>query len=107
MRPTSLPKVPCSEVSVLTAPGQFVIIKCKLESTQGRKAVISSRVEDMQGKVLIEASCVVTSSFLLPGLTLSIRAIFVEPIYANLLKAASSVGVLVGTKPEPPVSAPV
>lgn len=73
-----------------TKADQFVVIKCKLESTKGRKAVVSSRVEDMQGKVLIEAS-----------------AIFVEPKYANLLKATSSVGVLVGTKAEPPVSAPV
>ena len=39
-----------------TCPVQFVVIKCKLESQEGRKAVISSRVEDMQGNLLIEAS---------------------------------------------------
>jgi hypothetical protein len=85
---------------------QFVIIKCKHESTKGRKAVISSRVEDMQGNVLIEASYAVNPSLLLLGLTFqSTRGIFVEPKYANLLKATSTVGVLVGTKAEPPVSA--
>ncbi|KAF9652494.1 Thioesterase/thiol ester dehydrase-isomerase [Thelephora ganbajun] len=71
-----------------TKADQFVVIKCKLESQEGRKAVVSSRVEDMQGNVLIEAS-----------------SIFIEPKYANSLKATSSVGVLVGTKVEPPVSA--
>jgi hypothetical protein len=100
-------KISCSEILGSDFSDQFVVIKCKLESTKGRKAVVSSRVEDMQGKVLIEASLVVTPSFLLPWLTLCIRAIFVEPKYANLLKATSSVGVLVGTKAEPPVSAPV
>jgi len=73
-----------------TKADQFVIIKCKIESAKGRKAVVSSRVEDLQGNVLIDAS-----------------AVFIEPKYANLLKAVSSVGVLVGTKPEPPGSAPV
>ena len=87
-------------------PNQFVVLKCKLESVKGRKAVISSRVEDMQGRVLIEASYVAGPSLnLLLGLIFSERAIFVEPKYANLLKASSSVGVLVGTKPEPPTPA--
>jgi len=70
-----------------TKADQFVVIKCKHESTKGRKAVISSRVEDMQGNVLIEAS-----------------GIFVEPKYANLLRATSQVGLLVGNKIEPPIS---
>jgi len=71
-----------------TKADQFVVIKCKLESQKGRKAVISSRVEDMQGNLLIEAS-----------------SVFIEPKYANLLKANSSVGLLVGNKTEPGVSA--
>ena len=84
---------------------QFVIIKCKHESTKGRKAVISSRVEDMQGNVLVEASYVVARSLLLFMLTSSGRGIFIEPKYANLLKATSSVGLLVGTKAEPRIPA--
>lgn len=59
----------------------------------------------MQGNVLIEASYVGVLSILSLGLILSGRAIFIEPKYANLLKATSSVGVLVGTRAEPPVSA--
>jgi len=70
-----------------TKADQFVVIKCKLESQKGRKAVVSSRVEDMQGNLLIEAS-----------------SVFIEPKYANLLKASSSVGLLVGNKAEPGVS---
>lgn len=60
----------------------------------------------MQGTLLVEASYVALSPPLLPGLTAFRSAIFIEPTYANLLKAQSSVGAALGKRAEPPVSAP-
>ncbi|KAF8999642.1 HotDog domain-containing protein [Cyathus striatus] len=54
-----------------TRADQFVVFKTKVEEIKGRKVVVSGRVEDLDGAVLVEAS-----------------AIFVQPRYAKLLNTA-------------------
>ena len=44
-----------------TRADQFIVIKVKLDEAQGRKARVSGTVEDMSGKVLVEAKCVALS----------------------------------------------
>ena len=53
---------------------QFLVIKTKLDTLQGRRAVVSGRVEDLQGTLLVEAT-----------------GTFVQPKYAELLNS----GILV------------
>ena len=48
-----------------------MIIKTRIEEVNGRKAKVSGRVEDVNGKILVEAS-----------------ATFVQPRYAKLLNSA-------------------
>ncbi|KAJ6548208.1 HotDog domain-containing protein [Mycena vulgaris] len=55
-----------------TRADQFVVIKTELVSLNGRKVVVSGRVEDLQGTVLVEA-----------------EALFIQPRYAKLLSSAS------------------
>ncbi|KZT25501.1 Thioesterase/thiol ester dehydrase-isomerase [Neolentinus lepideus HHB14362 ss-1] len=51
-----------------TQADQFVVIKAKIGTVSGRKAAVSGRIEDMNGKVLVEAT-----------------ATFIQPRYATLL----------------------
>lgn len=51
-----------------TMADQFVVIRTRLEEVNGRKAMVSGRVEDLKGTLLVEAS-----------------AMFVQPRYAKLL----------------------
>jgi len=57
-----------------TNADQFIVIKTTLSEQKGRKAVVSGRVEDMNGNVLQDAT-----------------SVFVQPKYANLLSAGSLV----------------
>ncbi|KDR70026.1 hypothetical protein GALMADRAFT_255394 [Galerina marginata CBS 339.88] len=54
-----------------TMADQFVVIKTHIGEVKGRKATVSGRVEDLQGKVLVEAS-----------------ATFIQPRYAKVLHSA-------------------
>ncbi|KAJ6610798.1 HotDog domain-containing protein [Mycena sp. CBHHK59/15] len=54
-----------------TRAEQFVVLKTELVEVQGRKALVSGRVEDLDGVVLVEA-----------------KAMFVQPRYAKLLNSA-------------------
>ncbi|TFK47434.1 Thioesterase/thiol ester dehydrase-isomerase [Heliocybe sulcata] len=51
-----------------TQADQFIVIKAKIGTVSGRKATVSGRIEDMKGKVLVEAN-----------------ATFIQPKYAALL----------------------
>ncbi|KAK2467458.1 hypothetical protein APHAL10511_000313 [Amanita phalloides] len=53
-----------------TRADQFIVIKTKLDSLNGRKAVVSGRIEDLQGTLLVDAS-----------------ATFVQPKYAKFLNS--------------------
>jgi len=53
-----------------TRADQFIIIKVKLDTLEGRKASVSGRVEDLQGTLLVDAT-----------------ATFVQPKYAKLLNS--------------------
>ncbi|KAF8873076.1 mitochondrial protein [Infundibulicybe gibba] len=55
-----------------TRADQFVVIKTTLIETKGRKSVVSGRVEDLQGTLLVEAN-----------------ATFVQPKYAKMLNTAA------------------
>ena len=48
-----------------------MVIKIRIEEVKGRKAIVSGRVEDLNGTVLVEAS-----------------STFVQPRYAKLLQSA-------------------
>lgn len=50
---------------------QFVVVKVRIEEVKGRKAIVSGRIEDLNGTVLVEAS-----------------STFVQPRYAKLLHSA-------------------
>lgn len=52
-------------------PHQIVVIKTRIEELKERKAVVSGRIEDLNGTLLVEAS-----------------ATFVQPRYAKLLHSA-------------------
>ncbi|KAJ7663655.1 HotDog domain-containing protein [Mycena rosella] len=68
-----------------TRADQFVVIRTELVSVNGRKAVVSGRVEDVDGTVLVEA-----------------EALFVQPRYAKLLNTAL-VRKTMGEPPTEPV----
>ncbi|KAG7442807.1 Thioesterase/thiol ester dehydrase-isomerase, partial [Guyanagaster necrorhizus] len=51
-----------------TIADQFVVIKTSLQELQGRKITVTGRIEDLEGKVLVEAS-----------------ALFVQPKYSGML----------------------
>jgi len=53
-----------------TRADQFIVIKTKLVEHKGRKAVVSGRIEDLDGTLLVEAD-----------------ATFIQPRYAELLNA--------------------
>ncbi|CDO72697.1 hypothetical protein BN946_scf184985.g117 [Trametes cinnabarina] len=55
-----------------TRADQFIVIKVKLDEAKGRKARVSGTVEDMEGRVLVEAN-----------------ALFVQPRYAKLLNSTA------------------
>ncbi|KZT51539.1 hypothetical protein CALCODRAFT_442901, partial [Calocera cornea HHB12733] len=62
---------------------QFIVIETKLDSVQGRKANVSGRIYDLEGKLLVESS-----------------ALYVEPKYAKLLVNSDSKHLLgVHSKP--------
>lgn len=65
---------------------QFIVIHTSLVEAKGRKAVVSGRVEDLDGGLLVEAKWVICSS---PVQLYSLfsSAIFVQPRYAKLLNA--------------------
>ncbi|KAG8892270.1 hypothetical protein FRB99_002839, partial [Tulasnella sp. 403] len=65
-----------------TRADQFIVVRTKVEEVKGRKAVVSGRIEDLSGKLLVEAS-----------------AVFVEPKYANMLKA-DAVAAVMGARPK-------
>ncbi|KAJ7654297.1 HotDog domain-containing protein [Mycena rosella] len=68
-----------------TRADQFVVMKTELVSLNGRKAVVSGRVEDLDGTVLVEA-----------------EALFVQPRYAKLLNS-SRIREAIGERPAEPV----
>jgi len=72
-----------------TKADQFIVVKTYLTEQKGRKAVVSARVEDMEGNVLQDAT-----------------AIFVQPKYANLLNAGP-IAAMVGQKPSIKNNTPV
>ena len=44
-----------------TLADQFIVLKVRLVEAQGRKSRVEGTVEDMSGKVLVEAKCVALS----------------------------------------------
>ncbi|KZO94424.1 Thioesterase/thiol ester dehydrase-isomerase [Calocera viscosa TUFC12733] len=64
---------------------QFIVIETKLESVQGRKATVSGRICNLEGKLLVEST-----------------ALYVEPKYAKYL-SNSDVHHLLGVKTKPSV----
>ncbi|KAH7906294.1 HotDog domain-containing protein [Hygrophoropsis aurantiaca] len=71
-----------------TFADQFIVVRIFLTEKRGRKAMVSGRVEDLKGNILVEAS-----------------ATFVQPRYSSLL-SNSMVKQAMG-EPEPKSSAPV
>ncbi|KAJ6518554.1 mitochondrial protein [Mycena vulgaris] len=68
-----------------TRADQFVILKTQLVEAKGRKAIVSGRVEDLEGTLLVEA-----------------KALFIEPRYAKLL-SPMAVQQQMGEQPKSPV----
>ncbi|KIY50837.1 Thioesterase/thiol ester dehydrase-isomerase [Fistulina hepatica ATCC 64428] len=68
-----------------TMADQFIVIKTKLDEVKGRKALISARVEDLNGTLLAEAN-----------------SVFVQPQYAKLLNADELKRRLGPPMPSPP-----
>ncbi|KAF9457363.1 mitochondrial protein [Collybia nuda] len=66
-----------------TRADQFIVIKTFLDEAKGRKTVVSGRIEDLDGTVLVEAT-----------------ALFVQPRYAKLLNT----GLIKQAMGEPPNS---
>ena len=67
---------------------QFVVVKVRIEEIKGRKAIVSGRIEDLKGTVLVEAS-----------------STFVQPRYAKLLHSAD-LRKLMGEPPSTSSSSP-
>ena len=75
-----------------TRADQFIVLKIRLVDAQGRKARVEGTVEDMTGKVLVEAKYVFLSisPTLYPHLTMPpYSALFVQPRYAKLLNSTA------------------
>ena len=64
-----------------------MVAKVRIEEVKGRKAIVSGRIEDLNGTVLVEAS-----------------STFVQPRYAKLLLHSADLRKMMG---EPPSSASV
>ena len=76
-----------------TRADQFIVLKIHLDEAQGRKAKVTGTVEDMNGKVLVEAKYVfLHSSFFFMPLIMwlsAYSALFVQPRYAKLLNSTA------------------
>ncbi|KAK0194390.1 Thioesterase/thiol ester dehydrase-isomerase [Armillaria mellea] len=70
-----------------TIADQFVVIKTSLHKLQGRKINVTGRIEDLEGKTLVEAS-----------------ALFVQPKYSGLLNKRPLHEALGMPTPIPPLS---
>jgi len=68
-----------------TRADQFVVLKLKVDKTEGRKVFVSGKMEDLEGNLLVTAEYVLSSTWKEPFLTV-IRALFVQPKYAHVLK---------------------
>ncbi|KAK0451731.1 Thioesterase/thiol ester dehydrase-isomerase [Armillaria borealis] len=70
-----------------TIADQFVVIKTSLQELQGRKITVTGRIEDLEGKILVEAS-----------------ALFVQPKYSGMLNKRPLHEALGMPTPIPPLS---
>ncbi|KAG8936668.1 hypothetical protein FRC02_000126 [Tulasnella sp. 418] len=66
-----------------TKADQFIVIRTKLENLKGRKAVVSGRIENLDGTLLVEA-----------------KGTFVEPKYAKALNVEGITRAM-GSRPKP------
>ncbi|KDQ08122.1 hypothetical protein BOTBODRAFT_119118 [Botryobasidium botryosum FD-172 SS1] len=60
-----------------TIADQFIVIRASLVEAKGRKATVQGRVEDLEGKLLVEA-----------------KALFVQPKFANIIAAPVPMSIL-------------
>lgn len=67
-----------------------MVAKVRIEEVKGRKAIVSGRIEDLNGTVLVEAS-----------------STFVQPRYAKLLLHSADLRKMMGEPPTSVSSAPV
>lgn len=70
-----------------TRADQFIVFKSKVDRVDGRKVFVSGHIEDLEGTVLVKAESVTPIVDGRDVLTVSPRALFVQPKYAHLLKS--------------------